>query len=138
MRIAKLLSTALWPLLLSCTVEAQVIVANSSVKLSAISKNDLSDIFTGVSVNFSDGSRAIPVTLKDGPVHEEFLKRYIGKKEMLFRGDWRVLVFSGRATMPKVFATEEDLMEYVRSVPGAIGYVGAPKHDPQIKSLLVK
>ena len=138
MRTSKWLSLILWPLLALGSLQAQVIVANAGVKATEISKSDLLDIFTGASSNFSDGSRALPVTLKAGPVHEEFLKRFIGKKDLLFRGDWRVLVFSGKGTMPKAFATEDELIQYVASVPGAIGYVGTAPHSSQVKSLSVK
>ena len=138
MRTSNWLPLILWPLLALGSLEAQVVVANAGVKVAEISKSDLLDIFTGASSNFSDGSRAVPVTLKGGPIHEEFLKRFIGKKDLLFRGDWRVLVFSGKGTMPKAFATEDELLQYVASVPGAIGYVGTPPHNPQVKSLGVK
>jgi len=138
MRTIRLASIAGWALLGLATLQAQVIVANAAVKASDVSKSDLSDIFTGASSNFSDGSRAVPVTLKAGAVHEAFLKTYIGKKELLFRGDWRVLVFSGKAKMPQAFDTEDELLQYVASVPGAIGYVGSAPHAPGVKALAVK
>ena len=120
------------------TMQAQVIIVNKSFKGTEIAKSDLLDIFTGASTTFPDGSRVLPVTLKGGPVHEEFLKKYIGKKDLLFRGDWRVLVFSGKGSMPKVFATEDELVEYVGSVPGVIGYVGTAPHNAQVKAIAVK
>ena len=120
------------------SLRAQVIIANAAVKAVEINKADVADIFTGSSNSFSDGSRAVPATLKGGAVHEDFLKRFIGKKDLLFRGDWRVLVFSGKAAMPKAFATEEELVQYVASVPGAIGYVGVLPHNPQVKCLHVR
>lgn len=132
------LSIALWPVLSASSLEAQVIVANAGVKATEISKADLLDIFTGASGNFHDGSRAVPATLKGGAVHEQFLKSYIGKKEALFRGDWRVLVFSGKATMPRAFDTEEQLLQYIGSQPGAIGYAGSPPENTHVKTLKVK
>jgi ABC-type phosphate transport system substrate-binding protein len=138
MRNMRLASFAAWALLGVGALQAQVIVANAGVKSSEISKSDLSDIFTGASSNFGDGSHAVPATLKGGPVHEAFLKTYIGKKDLLFRGDWRVLVFSGKATMPQAFETEEELLHYVASVPGAIGYASSAPHTSGVKSLAVK
>jgi len=120
------------------SLHGQIIIANSGVKATQVSKSDLADIFTGASNNFGDGSHAVPATLKDGAVHEEFLKRFIGKKDLLFRGDWRVLVFSGKATMPKSFGTDEEMIGYIASVPGAIGYVSAPPHNPRVKTIEVR
>ena len=138
MKILRALLLAITPLIALTALQAQVIIVNSAVKAKDISKADLQDIFTGASSSFSSGSPAVPVTLKSGSVHEEFLKQYIGKKDTLFRGDWRVLVFSGKATMPKAFAGEEEVIEYVASNPGAIGYVGTPPHNPQVKVLAVR
>jgi ABC-type phosphate transport system substrate-binding protein len=138
MSLHKLAPFAIWCALSLSTLRAQIIITNTAVKLVDISKTDLADIFTGAANSFSDGSRAVPATLKAGALHEAFLKQYIGKKDLLFRGDWRVLVFSGKATMPKAFATEEELVEYVASVPGAIGYVTVAPRNPQVKSLRVR
>jgi len=138
MKTKRLFPAAIWGLLALGTVQAQVIVANSSVKIAEISKSDLNEIFTGASSNFINGSRAIPATLKSGPVHEAFLKGYIGRTELLFRGNWRGLVFAGKGTMPHAFDTEAELIHYIASVPGSIGYVGTPPHDAQVKTLVVK
>jgi len=40
--------------------------------------------------------------------------------------------------MPKSFPTEAALIEYVASVPGAIGYVAAPVEHENVKSIPVK
>ena len=62
-------------------VQAQVIViANPSVKTSEVSKNDLKDVFTGASTSLGGGS-VVPILLKAGAVHEEFLQAYIGKND---------------------------------------------------------
>ena len=113
-------------------------MVNSSVKIDEISKAELRDIFTGAASNFKDGSRAVPVQLKGGAVHEAFLKTYVGKNDAAFRAVWHVLVFSGQATMPRSFDTEAALLEYVARVQGAIGYVGSSTEPGKAKSLTVK
>ena len=120
------------------TVRAQEIIVNSGVKICEISKSDLRDIFTGAAGNYKDGSRAVAVNLKGGAVREAFLKNIIGKSDAAYSAAWRVLVFSGQGVMPKSFPTEEALVDYVASVPGAIGYIGAPTGHERVKSLAVK
>jgi hypothetical protein len=90
MQTTLLLSVAIWTLLALGTARAQEIVVNPAVKISEISKSDLRDIFTGASRNYKDGSRAVPVTLKNGPAHEAFLKNYIGKSDPAFRATARL------------------------------------------------
>ena len=132
------LFAAVWTWLVLGTARAQEIVVNSSVKIDEISKADLHSIFTGTSSNYKDGSRAVPVQMKSGPIHEAFLKTYMGKNDVAFRAVWNVLVFSGQATMPKSFDTEAGLLDYIAKIPGAIGYVGSSTDPGKAKALVVK
>ena len=77
-----------------------VLVANKGVQISEITNNDLRAIFMGTRTRFADGSHAVPVTLKGGPVHEVFLKTMSANPEE-FRSEWRKLVFTGQGAMPK-------------------------------------
>jgi ABC-type phosphate transport system substrate-binding protein len=127
-------------LLLGCSpVRAQEveIIANKSVKASEISIAEIRDVFNGDKTSLSDGSHVVPVTLKAGPVHEAFLKKFVGKGDAAFRAAWRSLVFSGQGTMPKTFDSDAALIEYVAATPGAIGYVGKDPGDA-VKRLSVK
>jgi hypothetical protein len=65
----------------------------------------------------------VPVTLKGGPVHEVFLRNYVGEDPEEFRSQWRKVVFTGEGAMPKAFDSESALIEYVADTPGAVGYV---------------
>ena len=114
-----------------------VIVANKSVKSSDVSSDELKDVFSGDKSSLKDGSHVTPVTLKGGPVHEAFLKKFVGKNDGAFRAAWRSLVFTGQGSMPKTFDTEAALLEYVAATPGAIGYVGKDPGDA-VKKLAVK
>ena len=128
--------------LLGCTIsKAQevVVVANKSVKAADVSAGDLRDVFSGDKSNLSDGSHVVPVTLRGGPVHEAFLKKYVGKGDAAFRAGWRSLVFSGQGAMPKIFDTEAALVDYVAATPGAIGYASAGAANKEgVKILAVK
>jgi ABC-type phosphate transport system substrate-binding protein len=118
---------------------AQVIViANPSVKANEISKSDLRDVFTGASTALPGGGNAVPILLKAGTVHEEFLQVYIGKNDTSYRAGWRSLVFSGQASMPKSLDTDAAVVEFVAHNPGAIGYIGKATPHEGVKVLLVK
>jgi ABC-type phosphate transport system substrate-binding protein len=127
-----------WWLLGFGVAHAQVLIANPNVKINELSKSDLRDIFTGVSATFKDGSRVVPALLKGGAAHEEFLKAYIGKNDASFRAGWRAIMFAGQGAMPQSFATPEALIQFVSSVPGAIGYLGSGANPSGVKILVVK
>jgi hypothetical protein len=119
--------------------EAQVvIIANSSVKASDVSKGDLRDVFSGAASSLKDGSHVTPVLLKTGGAHEEFLSEYVGKNDTAFRASWRSLVFSGQATMPKSLDSEAAMVDYVAHNAGAIGYIGKATPHEGVKVLAVK
>jgi hypothetical protein len=120
-----------------CSARAQdvVLVANPSVQISEIKEYDLRAIFTGEKTKFSDGSHAVPVVLRGGPVHEVFLKRHLNQSPDDFRALWRKAVFTGQGAMPKSFDSELALIEYVAATPGAIGYVSRIRPQDRVKSI---
>ena len=126
-------------LLLTVQAQAQVIViANSSVKATEVSKSDLRDVFTGAATELKDGSRVVPILLKAGTAHEEFLQAYIGKNDTAYRAGWRSLVFSGQATMPKSMDGDAAVVEFVAHNAGAIGYIGKATPHEGVKVIAVK
>jgi hypothetical protein len=112
-----------------------VVVANRGVQISEISNADLRAIFMGTRTRFADGSHAVPVTLKGGPVHEVFLKNHLGEGPEEFRSQWRKVVFTGQGAMPKAFDSESALIEYVAATPGAVGYVSRISPQNGVKLL---
>jgi ABC-type phosphate transport system substrate-binding protein len=114
------------------------VIANSSVKADTISTDDLKAIFLATKSTFSDGGHAEPVWGKGGAIHEEFLKQYVGKTDAALGTYYRSLVFTGKASMPKSFATDAEVAEYVAKNRGAIGYVSAGTNAEGVKTLEVK
>lgn len=114
-----------------------LIVVNKSSASSMITNSQLHDIFIGTRTRFADGSRAIPVLLKGGPVHEVFLHHYLGDSPEEFRVRWRKAVFTGEGSMPKEFASEAALLDYVAATPGAIGYVSRVPDPDSVRVLIV-
>ena len=119
--------------------KAQVIViANPGVKASAVSKSDLKDVFTGAATALPGGGNVVPILLKAGTVHEEFLQAYIGKNDTAYRAGWRSLVFSGQASMPKSLDGDAAVVEFVAHNAGAIGYIGKATPHDGVKVLQIK
>ena len=119
--------------------KAQVIViANPGVKASAVSKSDLKDVFTGAATALPGGGNVVPILLKAGTVHEEFLQAYIGKNDTAYRAGWRSLVFSGQASMPKSLDGDAAVVDFVAHNSGAIGYIGKASPHDGVKVLTVK
>jgi hypothetical protein len=114
------------------------LIANTSVAASSISADELKGVFLITKTSLHDGSHVQPVLLKSGPVHEAFLKDYIGKTESALETYYRSLVFTGKGSMPKAVASDAEMVTYVAKTAGAIGYVSAGAGTAGVKTIEVK
>jgi ABC-type phosphate transport system substrate-binding protein len=115
-----------------------VIIANPSVKASEVSSEELKLVFLGSKSSLSDGSSVEPVLAQAGTAHDAFLKTYVGKSDPALRNHFKSLVFTGKGSMPKSFASDADIVAHVAKTKGAIGYLAAAPAAPGIKRLTVK
>jgi len=131
-----------WMLLLpgaaSLHAQKMVIIANRSANVEETSMSDLRGIFLGSSTRFKSGVTAVPVLMRSGPQHDDFLAEYIGKVDASFRTVWRSLVFTGVASMPKNEDSDAAMVAYVASTPGAIGYVSKGAARDNVTTVTVK
>lgn len=114
------------------------IIANPSIRASAISGDELKQIFLGAKSTTDDGSKAEPVIEKDGSAHEEFVKKYLGKTASALDSYYKRLLFTGQGAMPKSFSSDAEVAAYVARTKGAIGYVSAGTSTPGVKVLEVR
>ena len=137
-RIYVFLFAAVAALFCASSAHAQVVViANPGVKATEVSSSELKDIFTGGSSSLK-GSHVTPVLLKGGAANDVFLSSFVGKNDTAFRGEWRSLVLSGQAAMPKTLDSEAAVVDYVAHTPGAIGYIGKFAAHEGVKVLTVQ
>jgi ABC-type phosphate transport system substrate-binding protein len=115
-----------------------VIVANPSVRASSASAEELKLVFLGSKTSLSDGSAVEPVLAQSGAAHEAFLKTYVGKSDPALRNHFKGLVFTGKGSMPRSFASDAEIVAYVAKTKGAIGYVESPPTAPGVKQLAIK
>ena len=113
------------------------VVANPSVKAAQMSANELKRIFLATDTSI-EGGHVEPVFEKGGAIHEAFLKQYLGKTDAALSIYYRSLVFTGKAFMPKMLASDEEVLEYVAKTRGAIGYVNAAASTTGTKEIAVR
>jgi ABC-type phosphate transport system substrate-binding protein len=111
------------------------VIANSSVKASAVSADELKNVFLGAKTSLSDGSSVEPVLAQAGAAHEAFLKEVVGKSDSALKNHLKTLVFTGKGSMPKSFASDAEIVKYVAKTPGAIGYVSAGADAAGVKKI---
>ena len=100
-----------------------VVIANPSLAKVVISTNDVKQIFLGAKTSIG-GKRVQFVVAQSGSAHRQFTAVCLGKTEAGLQNYFRMLLFSGKGSMPRTFATAAEILEYVANTEGAIGYVG--------------
>ena len=77
------------------------------------------------------------MALKSGGVQDDFLKSYLQKTSAQYNRYFRTLVFTGKGKAPRTFSTEAEVINYVSSTAGAIGYVSSETNTRSAKVITV-
>jgi len=99
------------------------VIVHPTVVGKAITKSALADIYMGKAERWSDGRQVLPVDLSaTSPIREAFSRTCLGLPTEGVRLYWMRRISSG-AQPPFSRKTDEDVIAYVASHPGAVGYV---------------
>lgn len=102
-----------------------LLVVHPSVPVTSLSSDQASACFLKKDTSWNDGSSVRPVTLADRTTSEAFDQAIHRRNSLAIRKYWQRQVFTGRGTPPPQLKTATEVLEYVSSTPGAIGYVPA-------------
>jgi ABC-type phosphate transport system substrate-binding protein len=111
------------------------LIANNSVT-AELTAADVKEIFLGT--KSSVGGTSVEPVLGGGAAHEAFLKAYVGKTDQGLRNHFKSLVFTGKGSMPKAFASDAEVVKYVAGTKGAIGYISPTADAAGVKKIQVK
>lgn len=101
-----------------------VVVVNVTNPASRIGRSELAALFMKKEMSWSDGTPAFPVDLPaDDPTREAFTTAIHGKSAQAIRAYWQQQIFSGRQVPPPERDTDEQVLAFVRTTVGAVGYV---------------
>jgi ABC-type phosphate transport system substrate-binding protein len=115
-----------------------VVIANSDVPDQVLDRRTLAYIFLKKKTTWSNKEAIEVVALTGGPVHEQFLREYLGKTPEQYSSHWSRLVFTGTGSPPRLLNDEQQVVAYVASVKGAIGYVGSGVDISGVKRIKVE
>lgn len=115
------------------------VIVNTSNSKSSITKSELSKIFTGKKNRWSNNENIVPVDQKTSTaVAGDFLENYLRKSASEYRKLWMSKMLSGEATAPKALSSDSEVISFVKSNPGAIGYIDSENLVPDVKQLSVQ
>ena len=100
-----------------------IIIVNKSITDEVFNRADIESIFLGKKTRWSNGIKTVPVTMKEGEIHEQFIREVIRKSLNAYMNYWRKMIFTGKGVIPVSFETNKEILQYVNNTPGAIGYL---------------
>ncbi len=99
-------------------------VVNAANPVTSLSVEEVSRLLLKKVTRWPDGLEVVPVDQSsDSSVRQAFSRLIHGRTLRAVDAFWKQCIFSGRAIPPLVVATDEDVVNYVEGIPGAIGYV---------------
>lgn len=104
-----------------------VVVSPSLTKVK-LDRDLLRAVFTMRVREWPDGSPVrVFVLPDDDPLSDVFYRERLGMYSYVLRRAWDRMVFTGTGFAPTVVRSEQEMLERVRSTPGAIGFMR--KHE---------
>lgn len=115
------------------------LVVNSSNQVSSLSKEQVSRMLLKKLTQWPGGGGVRPADqAPDRSVRQRFSEFVHGRSADAIKAYWQRQIFSGRETPPPELASDTAVIDYVRSHPGAIGYVsGGASLGRGVKALRV-
>ena len=114
------------------------VIVNPSSAAASTTMAELKAVFLEKKTSLSDGSRVQPVLLTRSPGYQDFSEHILGKTTSSLETYYRSMVFSGTGMLPKMLASDDQVVAYVAKTKGAIGYVSASANVTGVKVLKVK
>ena len=109
------------------------VIVNESNPINSITKKELAKWDSGSAILLVDQDES-------SPVREIFCKDVLKKSVAKTKVFWQEQIFSGRSVPPIEKASDKEVINYVKSNPGAIGYISVNATIPSsgIKVIEVK
>ncbi len=119
-------------LITSVQSEQPDIVLIGSPNLPKMSAEMIAKVYTGriISVN---GISVKPVNTKSGTtIRNRFLQIFLNQDDENYIAYWAVRRYIGRGTPPHELDSSADVVQFVLSTPGAIGYIDVAELSPDM------
>lgn len=141
---SRILSSLLVSALLVLSLGTDTSQAGSGITIIAhagtpkLDASALKKLFMGRLVEI-EGMNVTPVNQSSGSqVRSRFMQEVLGESDDKYIAYWTVRRYIGKGAPPKEFTSDADVINYVQSTPGAIGYITENNAKPGITVLLTR
>jgi ABC-type phosphate transport system substrate-binding protein len=115
------------------------VIVHPSNPTSSLSRPQVSEYFMGKTTDWSHGGKIKPVDqVENSSTRQAFSDEVLGKSISAVKSYWQQQIFSGRGVPPTEVSGDSDVVAFVRSNPGAIGYVSAGADTGSVKVISIR
>lgn len=115
------------------------IVAHPSTPGAHVSRDFLTNAFLKNVTRWPDDQPIRPVDLRiDAAARKSFSEAILRRSVAAVKAYWQQRIFSGRGVPPPALDSDDAIVEYVTSHPGAVGYVSGTAPIGSAKVMAVK
>lgn len=114
-----------------------VLIANENIAVDHVSPDQVQKLYLGTATRL-DETRVRLATLEGGATHEMFIRDFLNRSPSQFVNHWRKIVYSGKGGAPHACASDDEVIAFVASTPGAIGYIDASTPHVGVKVLRIE
>lgn len=128
-------SAALVLSLSGAVAEADVVaVVSAKSPITALSMDQVADLFLGRAIRFPNGLQAFPVDQAEGSAdRDEFYSKVVGKTPAQIKAYWSKIIFTGRGQPPPAISNKFDMKKRISDNPAAIGYIERNMVDESVR-----
>jgi ABC-type phosphate transport system substrate-binding protein len=100
------------------------VIVNNGTRVEAMSKKAVADLFMKRATKWQDGTPVVAVDqAPTSAVREQFSRAVHGKPTAAVKSYWNQQIFSGRGVPPVEMKSDAEVIAFVRTSAGAVGYV---------------
>ena len=115
-----------------------VVIVNESNPVSSLSKDQTSRMFLKKVLKWGHGIKVEPVDQsKSSETRKLFTEEIHGKSVSSIKSYWQKMTFSGRSTAPPEKQDDFDVISWVKSRRGAIGYISSSSISDGVKIIAI-
>jgi len=113
-----------------------VVIASPQVSVDTISVAEIASIYTMKKTSWSNNMPVVPVNREaNSAVREKFSEAVFNLTPQELAEYWNQLRFKGKLP-PLIQTSDQAVLGFVRSVPGAVGYIDAAQVPAGVKVLM--
>lgn len=111
-----------------------VTVVSAKSPITALSRNQVADIFLGKITHYPNGVQAVPIDQEEGSAERDnFYDKIAGRSAAQIKGYWSKIIFTGRGRPPPTVSSGSEMKKRIVENPAAIGYIDRTLVDGSVR-----